>query len=139
MTDISGMRLIVCEYKNYTNERKKNMTTDMKTEVLNYIKKNGDTSYADLEQLFDSLHFDWNGDLAIASAVNNTIFFWYGWNEAAAGITTDLVHDGQLFREATQPLIYLIDGKCLDLPLAKALIKYKKPHWLPVIFTAIKR
>ncbi len=108
------------------------MTTDMKTEVLNYIKKNGDTSYVDLERLFDSLHFDWHGDLAIASAVNNTIFLWYEWNEAAAGMTTDLVHDGLLFREATQPLIYLIDGKGLDLPLAKTLIKYKKPHWLPV-------
>ncbi len=115
------------------------MTTDMKTEVLNYIKKNGDTTYAELERLFDSLHFNWQGDFAISSKVNNTIFFWYGWNEAAARITSELLHDGQLFREPTQPLIYLIDGKGLDLPLARSLTKYKKPHWLPVVFTAIKR
>ncbi|MHB1155079.1 MAG: hypothetical protein ACYCWE_22195 [Eubacteriales bacterium] len=115
------------------------MKSDMKTEVLNYIKKNGSTSFAELERFFDSTGFDWHGNLAITSNQNNTIFFWYGWNEAAVRITMDLVHDGLIFKEATRPLLYLIDGKCLNLPLAKSSIKYKKPHWLPIVFTAIKR
>lgn len=36
---------------------------------------------------------------------------------------------------ATQTLIYLVDGKVLNMPLAKSKRNYKKPHWLPTVLS----
>lgn len=115
------------------------MLSDMKAEVLSYIKENGFTSYAELERFFDSAGFDWQGDRAITCSQNNTIFFWQGWNEAAIRIIRDLVKDGLAFIEETTAFVYLLDGKCLNLPLACTSRKYKKTHWLPTVFTTEKR
>lgn len=72
----------------------------MKTEVLTYIKKNGAASYAEPERFFDSAGFDRHGDSAITNNPDNTIFFWYGGNETAVGITMCLLRDGFIFKEA---------------------------------------
>ncbi len=113
--------------------------TDIKIEVLNYIKKNDGTSYVELERLFDSLNFNWRGEYEIYSNQCENVVFWNGWNEAAMNLINELLHDKLIFKEPAQPLIYLIDGKSLTLPLVKSIIQYKKPHWLPVVFTTINR
>ncbi len=113
--------------------------TEIKTAVLDYIKKNDGTSYVEIERLFDSLSFDWRGDYEIYSNQCDNVVFWDGWNEAAMNLINELLHDKLIFKEPAQPLIYLIDGKCLTLPIVKRAMKYKTPHWLPVVFTTVER
>lgn len=109
----------------------------IKTDVLNFIKNHKGTSYVELESLFDKLGFEWRGNLETCSDVCDNVIYWYGWNKEALNILNSLQHDELIEKQPADLLVYLIDGKRLDLPLVKKFKEYKTPHWLPVVFNAI--
>ncbi|MEJ7373566.1 pathogenicity island protein, partial [Staphylococcus epidermidis] len=50
----------------------------------------------------------------------------------------ELKRDGLIEMDICPPIIYLVDGKGLDLPIVKS--KYIKiDHWLPVAFNICKK
>ncbi|HCZ8175689.1 TPA: pathogenicity island protein, partial [Staphylococcus aureus] len=53
---------------------------NIKGELVNYIKNNAGTSFVEIEKVFDENAFDYKGQGAYTSAVNNNIVYWYGWN-----------------------------------------------------------
>lgn len=110
----------------------------IKQAILNYIRKNDSVSYAELEWLFGNLGFDYKGDFEIYSPINDMVVFWGGWNEEAIGILNELKSENLIFQEPVQPLIYLIDGAGLSLPVVRKAVNYKSPHWLPLVFRPVK-
>ena len=110
----------------------------LKRIVFEYICKNGDTSYAELQWLFDKVGFDYRGEFEIYSPVNDNVIFWCGWNREAIEILNELKTENLVEQEPVQPLVYLIDGAALSLPVVRRAVNYQTPHWLPLVFRAVK-
>lgn len=110
----------------------------LKKAVLEHIRKTGDVSYAELQWLFNQLGFDYRGEFEIYSPINNNVIFWTGWNREAIEIMNELKSEGLIEQEPVQPLVYLIDGAALSLPIVRRAANYQSPHWLPLVFRAIK-
>lgn len=110
------------------------MVNLIKQKILDYIRNKGDISYSEIEDVMTSAGFEWKGNLCACSDQNNNVIFWEGWNRAALSLISDMMKNGEIVREPCHVLIYLIDGKCLNLPLVKRNTEYKTDHWLPCIF-----
>ena len=108
----------------------------MKTIILNFIRTHEGTSFVEIERLFERNGFDYKGNVnIIESEEYSNIIHWDGWNEAAVDILKDLVNNRIVRMVYSNIIIYLMDGKTLNLPLAKRRIKYKNPHWSPCVFS----
>jgi len=112
---------------------------DIKAEVYRYIRENEGTSYVELENLFTRLGFNWKGNLEICSDVNENVIFWAGWNKEAIELINDLQREGLIEKVPGHYVMYILDGKTMDLPLVRGYKEYKTPHWLPVLFTAKRK
>jgi len=101
----------------------------LKQEILDYISKHPATSFAELSMVFgekirgeEALIFD-----------NENIIIWTNLSKEFIEIFKELLNEKKIVVVPSNPLVYACDGKLLKLPIAKRLIKYKEPHWLPVV------
>ena len=102
----------------------------MKEKLLTLIKKNGDASFAGILQHYPEA----KGDMEMIFEEYENLILWRGLtNEAILSIVA-LLDEGQIHMNVVTPLVYLIDGLPANLPTAKSIRSYKKPHWLPVVF-----
>lgn len=106
----------------------------VKKEILAYIRNKGDITYSEIEDVMTAAGFEWRGNLCACSDQNHNVIFWEGWNRAALSLIGDMMKNGDIVREPCHFLNYVIDGKCLTLPLVKQHTEYKTEHWLPCIF-----
>ncbi|CAC9263961.1 TPA: pathogenicity island protein [Staphylococcus aureus] len=111
---------------------------NIKGELVNYIKNNAGTSFVEIEKVFDENAFDYKGQGAYTSAVNNNIVYWYGWNKQAFNLVSDLMNDGVIEMNICESIIYIVDGKGLNFPILKS-DDVDTYHWLPVTFTISKK
>jgi hypothetical protein len=107
---------------------------EIKTQIINYVSKNPGTSFVEIERIFNKCGFDYAGESCICSPKFPNIVLWVNWNQPACGVVTSLMNDGILEASNTSVLSYAIDGKVLNVPIAKKPHQYKEPHWLPVSF-----
>jgi hypothetical protein len=78
------------------------------------------------------------GDIELSfEAVNGVL--WAGMSQAFADALELLRSQGRVHVHGTSPLVYLIDGGMLRLPVAKRPPKggYKQPHWVPVCLRTV--
>ena len=102
--------------------------TPMAEQILEMVTDRRGVTFAELEQI-DGFS---GGDLALMLGEN--IFMWTGLTEKAADAIGELRDLKQIHPVPTSVMTYAIDGKMLNLPLAKARRAYKTPHWIPVVF-----
>lgn len=107
---------------------------EIKKIVLDYIKKNGSASYAELQWLFEQNSYNYKGNLMSCSDVCEHVIFWADWNAEAYDMMTELMHDGMIHREPAHPLRYLLDGAAITIPIVKRSVQYKTDHWCPLVF-----
>ncbi len=101
----------------------------MKEEILNLIKKGGGVSFVELERIKG---FSGNLDMFIGSS---NVIFWQNISGAAIDAIQELLNERKIIMHPSVLIVYLHDGKYINLPICKNLkTKYKKPHWLPVVF-----
>jgi hypothetical protein len=64
------------------------------------------------------------------------IVFWSGVSKELHEAIREAIVSGRIHAAPTVPLTYMIDGRMLDLPIAKRPPKsgYKQTRWLPVVF-----
>lgn len=64
------------------------------------------------------------------------VVIWNGCSEAAVDAMTSLLRDGKITFSIVSPLVYMVDGETLAIPVVTAsTLRSKKPHWLPVTFS----
>lgn len=105
----------------------------MKEQILQFVKETASVSFVELQRhLGDAAR----GDLAWSPATRPNFVFWAGMSEEFIDAIVGLLREGQLIAKPTTLLVYVIDGSYLDLPVAKGNYRYKKPHWVPLVFDA---
>ncbi|NAN48019.1 pathogenicity island protein [Staphylococcus epidermidis] len=110
---------------------------NIKNKIIKYITENAGTSFVEIEKIFDENHFKYKGNGAYTSAENSNIIFWYGWNEQAFNVVSSLVNEGLIDMKICEPVIYMVDGKELNLPVLKSY-DIDTYHWLPITFSVNK-
>lgn len=107
----------------------------IKQELLNVINEKGSLSFVELEDLFKKFDFDYEGNLQFTISRKNeySVVIWAGLNDEALDILDDLFNNKDIMFTPCNILIYHIDGKYINLPIAKRPRMYKKPHWLPTL------
>ena len=77
-----------------------------------------------------------NGDLSMCIDGDRAsgIVLWSSKSREAIDAIETIRKEEEYELRPTAQLTYLIDGACLNLPLAKAMRHYKKPRWIPVVF-----
>nr|AET14338.1 hypothetical protein [Staphylococcus aureus] len=118
--------------------RKKMNKNQLKTEILEYIKAHAGTSFVEIERVFEENNFDYKGDGAYTSGQHPNVVFWIGWNQEAFDVIAELKKDRRIEMDICEPIVYMVDGKGLDLPIVKSK-NIKTDHWLPVTFTISKK
>lgn len=109
---------------------------DIKAGVIAFIRKNGDTSFPELEQYFGNEDIEWRGDLSLTwNEFADFLVLWQGWNIEVIKALAGLQSDGVLFFRLMTTIDLFCSGKALNLPIANRVIKYKTPHWLPVMLS----
>ncbi|MDK8175404.1 pathogenicity island protein [Staphylococcus sp. HMSC072B07] len=108
----------------------------LKNKILEYIKTHKETSFVEIERIFEENNFNYKGDIAYLSGENTNVVFWIGWNEEAFKLISDLKREGDIEMKICPPIYYIIDGKCLELPIVKSK-NIKTEHWLPVAFSVV--
>ncbi|MGW7889718.1 hypothetical protein [Staphylococcus xylosus] len=105
---------------------------ELKVYIINYIKYYNNVTFIDLEELFESLHFEYQGELTFVHVDNNNIVLWHGWSNEVISIVGDLLTSEQLELERTDVTTYARHGMYLDLPLMSNPFDYSDIRWLPV-------
>ncbi|HZW75237.1 MAG TPA: hypothetical protein VFF43_16950, partial [Caldimonas sp.] len=85
-------------------------------------------SFAELDQLDGFC-----GDQTLTLDGYPNLVVWTGISRQAVDDLATLLERGECRLGLASPFTYLIDGKALNLPIAKRLIHYKKPRWLRVV------
>jgi hypothetical protein len=107
--------------------------SQIKDDILAAIKRG--TSFVELMRDVPSLkgNFTWH------AGSNPNLVLWVGMSEAAIEAMMELLREKKIDIVSTNLLVYLADGGMLQMPLVKSIkTKYKKPHWLPVVFNKEK-
>jgi len=96
--------------------------------LINYVNENGFVSFAEIQRDFK----DTEGERYIHVPNMPNLVTWWGVSEK---FITEI---NKLFMKSygSKPcsiLVYMADGQCLNLPLAKKIKNYNEPHWLPII------
>ena len=103
---------------------------DLQQRILDFIKeKNGGVSFVELSRI-DGV----KGDYAMHLGKYENIILWNELSKEAIVCLTELVKIKKIKPKNTQLLVYAVDGMTLRLPLAKRVMHYKKPRWMPVTF-----
>jgi hypothetical protein len=98
--------------------------------VLRYVQEKGDVSFAELENTFRG--FSDPGDEGCAFEIGNNLILWTGMSREAFNLIEGLFLEKAIDFRTSSHLVYLLNGRTLNLPLAKQRKSYKDPRWLPV-------
>jgi hypothetical protein len=101
------------------------------TDLLEAIReklKHNHVSFAELSQIEG-----FRGDLSMS--IDDNLVIWSGMSQEACDALETIRQEGEYELVTTPPLIYFIDGMTLDMPIAKRLGAYKKPHWAPCVLS----
>ncbi|MEB7812877.1 hypothetical protein AST07_01370 [Staphylococcus saprophyticus] len=105
---------------------------ELKVYIINYIKYCTRVSFIDLEELFESLHIEYQGEFTFVHVDSKNIVLWHGWSDEVISIVGDLLITKQLELERTDVTTYAKHGMYLDLPLMSNPFDYSDTRWLPV-------
>lgn len=104
----------------------------IKLDLVKMIKDKKYVSFVEIENYFDKVDFDYQGEECIVNSDNKNIVFWSGWNAQATKLLIDLLREKIIKMMPTDILVYLADGKQLTLPIYRDDKPYEQ--WLPVVF-----
>ena len=106
----------------------------LKDNLVEIIKTHGDVTFASLIHNLEKHHFEGEETIYLSDPTNNLIL-WPNVSLELAQAITELLDEKTIKAEATSYIVYLIDGCHLRIPIAGKQKSYKKPRWVPVVFT----
>jgi hypothetical protein len=102
--------------------------------VVQLVKARDYVSFTEIERLLAQRGVSTQGDVTLTLPDRPSIVLWAGMSDAFFEIMAAVLRGRRIHLIPASQLVYLVDGGMLRLPLAKRVIQYKKPHWLPVTF-----
>lgn len=109
------------------------MTKDqIKARLLDHIKTYRNVSFAELDRVGLG---DWRGTCSIE--IKGNLVIWANLSSDVADAVIELYKAKEIDFTPCSTMVYMADGVCLQLPLAKRppINGYTKPHWAPVVMT----
>ena len=103
----------------------------MKTAILGYVHRYPAATFAN----FDNDIPSFTGDHAMCHEIFSNIVYWPCISTAAIQALSELLKAGEIVMMPASVLSYIVDGRCPTLRVAKKLMAYKSPRWLPVYFS----
>ena len=125
-------------FNNQFNHGELNMEISRELSVENvraYIAKHGGVSMVELERYFD----DTKGKSAIEMQADNcsNVVVWSGMSAKFCSVVMELEESGKVEMKPTPLIVYITDGRRLDMPIAEVVKHYTSPHWLPIEYNII--
>lgn len=109
------------------------MSAELRRTILSYVNANDHVSFAELQREFGG-RFNLRGSIGLAPQSCPTILYWVGMSREFCDTINELTRNGgPLALALCSPLVYVIDGATLNLPIATKAHPYKRDHWLPVV------
>lgn len=111
-------------------------TTTLKKDILKFIQgfSSRSISFVQLEEFFDSISYNYKGDYWF-KYLDKNIVIWSDWSLETIDLIRDLLKEWKITLDPCDIFIYVVDGKCLDLPIAKTNRDFKNTHWLPMMIS----
>ena len=104
---------------------------EIKLDLVKLIKRKKNVTLVDIENYFDKIGFNYNGNYTICG-YNENIIIWDNWNETASDIIQELLESELIDMKPTDEILYYKRKKILLLPVYKRYKPYEQ--WLPVEF-----
>ena len=101
--------------------------------VIAFIKKvGGGVSFAELKNYFR----DTSGikQFSIRGNSYSNIVLWCDMSEKFCDVMENVEASCEIEMVQVNPVVYVIDGILLRLPIAQSMRHYKSPRWLPVAY-----
>jgi hypothetical protein len=107
----------------------------IKAEIKNRVNKLKDQSFYNIEQIFEEFEFDYYEEGKFLAVPNNTnTILWVDWNDEAMDLLTEVIDENDFNLSTAHPIVYMIDGKMVNLPIAKNFSHpYKYARWIPTL------
>jgi hypothetical protein len=112
--------------------------TPMADKIFALLRERDNVSFAELDRLIEGFH---GGDvsLSLEGPKHSNIIMWTNMTKEGADAIEELRAAKLVRADPSVPLVYLVDGAMLKLPLAKARHHYKQPHWAPTVLNLASR
>ena len=105
----------------------------MEKNILKFIKNHPRCSLAELESNIAGF----KGEHIFGNLTSN-IVFWPRMSKEAIDAIAKLVRENKVDIEEVTARIYAIDSDILvNLPIGRNSKNYKRPHWVPLVFTVV--
>jgi hypothetical protein len=102
------------------------------------VARQGAVSFVELSRLLASRGLEVGGEHAMEAGSCPNLFLWAGMSEEFFDTVSQLLSSRTVHLKSTLPLVYLVDGGMLDMPIAQRPPRngYREPHWVPAVFNA---
>lgn len=112
----------------------------MKEQILKLIRQRDYVTYAELDEMIDGFHEEpEEGVILLEHDDFKNIVYWTNVSATGNKAINELIKEGSIHRVQASLMTYMIDGKCLRMPIVKRARSYQKPHWLPTCFRPGRR
>ncbi|MBX3389209.1 MAG: hypothetical protein KF691_07100 [Phycisphaeraceae bacterium] len=109
------------------------MNVELRQAILGYVNEHDHVTFAELQREFGS-RFNMRGEVGLAPERLPTLLYWVGMSREFCAAVNDLTAKrGPLALALCSPMVYILDGATLTLPIATKAHPYKSDHWLPVV------
>lgn len=113
------------------------MSKEAEKVILDTIRqRKGSVSMVELQRALRDAGIPADGDRTVEPLENMVL--WVSMSTEFAAAVVSLLNSKKIKPRVTSVLVYAFDGMLLSLPLARRRMKYKTPHWVPVVFDAVQ-
>lgn len=99
--------------------------------IFDFVKNNGPTTLLELSNQTAQN----KGDFRIVP--RHGLIMWEGVTQDFCEALNHLLEAKKIEWETCSPLLYLLDGGSMNLPIANSFRDYKKERWFPVVIKAL--
>ena len=108
--------------------------TTLEDRVVAFItERGGGVSFVELEREFPGEFEGQKHGMYLTDCDN--VVLWEPVSLAMTGVLNSARDNGRIVMKPASELVYFLEGKVFDLPVARKARRYATPRWLPVTFS----
>ena len=109
------------------------MKNKIKELIKNYLSTKRGVSFAEIDRMLDNYNIKHNGTKCIYFNKDSNIIAWIDMSEDYMNAILELEEEKVTDMKPCEFIIYMVDGKVLNLPVVKKARNYKELHWAPCV------